>query len=91
MWRELVRETAREGAAEGKRRAAEVRRQVAEKETRRARAEDLFIDGRLDRTALDRAAARVDERPRALAAQLQDAEASADVESAVHVQFALDV
>ena len=66
MWRELVRETAREGAAERKRRAAEVRRQIAEEETRRARAEDLFIDGRLDRTALDRAAARVDERLRAL-------------------------
>ena len=34
---------------------------------------------------------RVDERLRALAAQLREAEASADVESAVHVQFALDV
>ena len=91
VWRELVRETAKEGAAEGKRRAAEVRRQIAEEETRRARAEDLFIDGRLDRTALDRATARVDERLRALAAQLREAEASADVESAAHVQFALGV
>ena len=29
-----------------------MRRQIAEEETRRAQAEDLFIDGRLDRTAL---------------------------------------
>ena len=91
VWREVVAETAREGAAESRRRAADVRRQIADEEGRRARAEDLYIDGRLDRVALDRASARVDERLDELGRQLRETEASADVESAAHVRFALDV
>ena len=91
VWRELVRETAREATAGARQQAAGLRREVTDETARRARAEDLYIDGQLDRAALDRATARVDGRLRDLGERLAAADAGADVEGAAHVRFALDV
>ena len=91
VWRELVREMARESSASARREAATLKSQIADETTRRARAEDLYIDGQLDRAALDRATARVDSRLADLNARLTNVSAAADVEAAAHVRFALDV
>ena len=91
VWRELLGETAREAGAETRRQVTALRTERADHEQRRARAEDLFIDGRLDGGALDRATARVDARLAEIDARLVALGAACNVERAAHVRYALDV
>lgn len=91
LWRELVGEMARDASADARRWGVELRRQRSEEDARRVRAEELYIDGKLDRAALDRASARADERLAGLDARLVEADAGADVEHAAHVRYAINV
>ena len=89
VWREIVREQAADTAVASRRRAVDVRRRIAEEDERRARAEDLYIDGRLSPDALARATVRADERLVALRGDLAAAEAEADTEGSAALAFAL--
>ena len=87
VWREVIREQAADTAVASRRLATDVRRRIAEEDERHARAEELYIDGRLSPDALARATARADERLVALRAQLAAAEA--DTEGSEALAFAL--
>ncbi len=87
----VSQEREREQAAQAERRARKIRAEIEQEDDRLARAEDLYIDGKLKDDALERATARYDERTTKLRATLAEVEAAAPKLSAEHTRFGYDV
>jgi site-specific DNA recombinase len=91
LYRAFSQEEGRKAAASTQRRARQLRKQIADEEERRARAEDLYIDGDLDAAAFERATSRCARRIEDLEGKLDALRQEDPAAFAEHQAFGYDV